>query len=199
MIGRQVREGPTVFVNTDCAALDILSQYFAGSLARTWHMLFADDHRLETGGLFFVLRSVRRVPLSWKKTARVDTVAWVGFELFHRSCKLGISQRRAGWLIRWIRKVGALEFRVSYVSFLPPHVVLQIGQPPTLVHPSCGRQRQHHRQMHRRAPHGLELEDGAPYSTKEERLIRVTRPGFRLRSRSCAGSGCTPAETNQHS
>ena len=39
--------------------------------------------------------SVLGVPLSWKKTARGDTVLWVGFELLHR---------RAQWFQRWTRE-----------------------------------------------------------------------------------------------
>ena len=43
----------------------------------------------------FVLCSVLGVPLSWRKTASGDTVSWVGFELLHRSYKIGLSDRRA--------------------------------------------------------------------------------------------------------
>ena len=49
----------------------------------------------------FVLCDSCRVPLSWRKTAGGDTVAWVGFELLHRSSQGGITLRRAEWFIRW--------------------------------------------------------------------------------------------------
>ena len=80
-----------------------------GTSARTWHLLVADDYHLEAGGpqyrasimVFFVLCSVLGVPLSWRKTAGGDTVSWVGFELLHRSYKIGLTERRAQWFQKW--------------------------------------------------------------------------------------------------
>ena len=109
LVACQVQEGSTVYVNTVAsasyhwsrvaAALGRLSQYLAGHRASTWHMLVADDFHLEPGGqayipaliVFFALCAACGVPLSWNKTAGSDIVPWVGFELLHRSCKLGIS------------------------------------------------------------------------------------------------------------
>ena len=54
--------------------------------------------------LFLCPCSVLGVPLSWRKTAGGDTVSWVGFELLHRSYKIGLSQRRAQWFQRWTRE-----------------------------------------------------------------------------------------------
>ena len=54
---------------------------------------------------FFVLCDICRVPLSWNKTAGGDTVARVGFELLHSSSELGISQRRADWIIKWTTEI----------------------------------------------------------------------------------------------
>ena len=76
-------------------------------------MLVADDYHLEAGGaeyrsaliVFFVLCAVSGVPLSWNKTAGGDVVSWVGFELLHRSCKVGLTSRRAEWFVRWTREV----------------------------------------------------------------------------------------------
>ena len=133
LLACQVEQGSTVYVNTVgtfgmasasyywsrvAGALGRLSQYLAGHRASTWHMLVADDFHLEAGGpsyrpaliVFFALCAVCGVPLSWNKTAGGDTVAWVGFELLHRSYKLGISRRRAEWFIRWTREVAATDY-----------------------------------------------------------------------------------------
>ena len=99
-------------------ALGRLSQYLAGDRVSTWHMLVADDFHLEAGGpsyrpaliVFFALCAACGVPLSWNKTAGGDTVAWVGFELLHRSYKLGISRKRAEWFTRWTREVAATDY-----------------------------------------------------------------------------------------
>ena len=96
------------------AALGRLSQYLAGHRASTWHMLVADDFHLEAGGqgyrpaliVFFALCAACGVPLSWNKTSGGDVTAWVGFELLHRSYKLGISRSRAEWFIKWTRSRG---------------------------------------------------------------------------------------------
>ena len=150
MQGCQVQPGSSVYVNKvgtfDVAsasyywsrvasALGRLAQYLSGEQAHTWHMLVADDFHLEASGsgyrpalfAFFVLCATCNVPLSWNKTAGGDTVAWVGFELLHRSHQLGISQRRAEWFIRWSRGVASSEFvkmstfeeglgRIAYVA-----------------------------------------------------------------------------------
>ena len=36
--------------------------------------------------------------------------ATVGFEIFHRSKKVGTLQKRVEWFIRWTREVDATEF-----------------------------------------------------------------------------------------
>ena len=73
----------------------------------------ADDYHLEAGGaeyrpiliVFFVLCAVSGAPLSWNKTAGGDVVSSVGFELLHRSYKVGLTSRRAEWFVRWTREV----------------------------------------------------------------------------------------------
>ena len=78
-------------------------------------MLVADDFHLEAGGaeyrpalvVFFVLCAVAGVPLSWNKTAGGDVVSWVGFELLHRCHKIGLTERRAAWFVRWTREIAA--------------------------------------------------------------------------------------------
>ena len=80
-------------------------------------MVVADDYQLESGGqeyrtalvVFFVLCSTVGVPLSRAKTPGGDAVSWVGFELLHHSRHLGISQRRAEWIVKWAREFAAAE------------------------------------------------------------------------------------------
>ena len=92
----------------------MLVQDVVGSSAATWIMLVADDYHLETSGAsyragliaFFVVRSLLGVPL---KTSGGDTLTWVGSELFHKSCRLGVSQRRAEWIYRWCKEMSTTE------------------------------------------------------------------------------------------
>ena len=53
--------------------------------------------------VFFVVGVVAGVPLSWPLTAGGDEVTWIGLELLHSSYRVGISQRRADWFIKWTR------------------------------------------------------------------------------------------------
>ena len=91
-------------------AIGRIAQYILGHSAQTWHLLVADDYMLDASGpayreaisSFFtlVLRSLAhryRRP----KTAGGDTISWVGFEILHRTYKLGISERRCQWFVRW--------------------------------------------------------------------------------------------------
>ena len=80
-------------------------------------MLVADDYHLETSGAayktghitFFVICSLLGVPLSWEKTSGGDTLTWVGFEVLHKSYRLGISQRRSEWFCRWCQETANAE------------------------------------------------------------------------------------------
>ena len=96
------------------SAMGRLAQYCVGRAAHTWHMLVADDFHLEVGGaeyrpalVFFVLCAVASVPLSWNKAGGGDVVSWVGFELLHRCHKIGLTERRAAWFVRWRREIAA--------------------------------------------------------------------------------------------
>ena len=53
--------------------------------------------------VFFVVCDTVGIHLSWHKTSGGDVPNWVGFELLHRSYKLGVSQRRADWFVPWTR------------------------------------------------------------------------------------------------
>ena len=78
-------------------------------------MLVLDDFHWEAGGqayrlaliVFFALCEVRGVPVSTNIPAGGDIATWGWFELLHRSCKLGISHKRAEWFVRWTREVAA--------------------------------------------------------------------------------------------
>ena len=97
------------------AALGRLTHYLSGNTAQSWHLLVADDFHLDAGGgghreallSFFILCALSGVPLSWSKTAGGDTVAWVGFEILHRSYSLGILARRVEWFVRWTRETAS--------------------------------------------------------------------------------------------
>ena len=99
-----------------------LVQYVVSSSAATWIMLVADDYHLETSGAsyragliaFFVVCSLLGVPLSWSKTSGGDTFTWVVFQLFHKSYRLGVSQRSAEWICRWCKEEGS--GRITYVA-----------------------------------------------------------------------------------
>ena len=132
LLGCRVRPGTFVYINkvgtfgissASChwsrigSGIGRFVQYVVGSSAATWIMLVADDCHLETRGTsyragliaFFVVCSLLGVPLSWGKTSGGDTLTWVGFELFHKSYRLGVSQRRAEWICRWCKEMSTTE------------------------------------------------------------------------------------------
>ena len=129
-LGAQIGPGDVVYVNTVGtfgissasyywsrvgSALCRLSQYILGRTAHTWHLLVADDFHLDAGVVgyrealmtFFLLCHAAGMPLSWPKTAGGDTIAWVGFEILHRTFCLGVSERRAEWFMKWSETVAA--------------------------------------------------------------------------------------------
>ena len=87
-------------------------------------MPVADDFHLETSGAeyrtglitFFVVCLLLVVPVSWPKTSGGDTLTWVGFEMLHRSYRLGISARRAEWFFRWCEETSRVD-SVNMSSF----------------------------------------------------------------------------------
>ena len=78
-------------------------------------MLLADDFHLEAGGtnfppallVFFLLCEVVSCHLSWDKTTGGTTTHWVGFELLLREHALGLTERRAHWVVKWARVTAA--------------------------------------------------------------------------------------------
>ena len=78
-----------------------------------WLLLFADDwnaicsgpHR-DLGAVMVVfLMAVFGVPLSWSKVQGGGVYPWIGYELSLDFRALGISERRAFWIIGWYTKV----------------------------------------------------------------------------------------------
>ena len=77
-----------------------------------WILLFADDWLILSGGTMwkdgvvlplFMLR-VLGVPISWKKVTSGLVVSWIGLEINLRDWRLGLSERRAAWIIGWLDK-----------------------------------------------------------------------------------------------
>ena len=124
----QVRPGGDVFLNTCgtygiasaaywwgrlAAAIHRLGLKIAGRLLGVWKMLFADDWNMTAGGehfefkllLFAWVLVALRVPISWKKASGGLAYSWVGLEVNLREWSLGISERRAAWLLGWFDRV----------------------------------------------------------------------------------------------
>ena len=124
LLGCQLEHGGEVFVNTVgtfgvssasyywsrvSTAVGRLTQYFISQYATTWIMLFADDYHVEVGGqhfrpallVFFLLCEVFGCPLSWNKTNGGTVTNWVGFELLLKEHALGLTERRAAWVVKW--------------------------------------------------------------------------------------------------
>ena len=132
-LGGQIQQGSSVHVNkvgtfgvvsASCywsrvsSAFGRLAQYLVEHTANAWHVLVADNFHIEASGLgyreaffnFFPVCAICKVPLSWRQATTIDTVVWVGFELLHRCHQLGISKRRAEWLIKWTRDVSSKTY-----------------------------------------------------------------------------------------
>ncbi len=66
----------------------------------------AAGRRFEESLLSFIwFLVVLDVPLSWRKTTGGFTYQWVGLEIDRKSWTLGISERRAAWLLNWLSRV----------------------------------------------------------------------------------------------
>ena len=132
LLGCQLERGGEVFVNTVgtfgvssasyywsrvSAAVGRLTQYLISRYATTWIMLLADDYHVEVGGphfrpallVFFLLCEVLGCPLSWNKTNGGTVTNWVGFELLLREHALGLTERRAAWVVKWARETAAAK------------------------------------------------------------------------------------------
>ena len=76
-------------------------------------LLYADDwlHLLSGPlfrrhlGVFFLLLSVLRVPLSWAKTSGGHSLRWIGYEALLKELALGLTESRAAWLRGWFARL----------------------------------------------------------------------------------------------
>ena len=99
------------------ATVGRLTQYLISRYATTWIMLLADDYHVEVGGphfrpallVFFLLCEVLGCPLSWNKTDGGTVTNWVGFELLPKEHALGLTERRAAWVVKWARETAAAK------------------------------------------------------------------------------------------
>ena len=87
-------------------------------------LLYADDLEAIAGdragrrGIVISYASLAALgfPFKWAKSCGGFVVEWVGFETAYSSFKLGLSQRRAEWLIRWCMEV-ATSGRTTWSDF----------------------------------------------------------------------------------
>ena len=85
------------------------AHYLAGTELPMWLPLVADDLLAPSGSaqirssLMLVIAwfVVPGLPLSWSKIGGGERVEWVGYELLLREAQLGITEKRAGWLLAW--------------------------------------------------------------------------------------------------
>ena len=97
------------------AAVGRLTQYLVSRYATTWIVPLADDYHVEVGGahfrlailVFFLLCEVLGCPLPWNKTNGGTVTNWVGFELLLREHALGLTERRAAWVVKLTRDTAA--------------------------------------------------------------------------------------------
>ena len=90
------------------AILSVLAGPFA-----IWTLLFADDWIVLALGkgmvfnllYFLLLLRALGVPVSWRKLQGGQTVVWIGYELDLGRFSLGISERRAAWILAWMDRL----------------------------------------------------------------------------------------------
>ena len=132
LLGCQLERGGEIFVNTvgtfgvssaSCywcrvsAAVGRLTQYLISRYATTWIMLLADDCHVEVGGAHFGLLfwcsscCARFSGAHCRGTRRMAErrPIWVGFELLLKEHALGLTERRAAWVVKWARETAAAK------------------------------------------------------------------------------------------
>lgn len=78
-----------------------------------WQLIFADDVRYQCHGpdkyllliLSLFLWVIFGTPISWHKCAGGLEADWLGYHLDYGRFRLGISEARAQWLIRWAKRI----------------------------------------------------------------------------------------------
>ena len=92
------------------AALIRLTHYLIGREEALWAMLYSDDGWLVGGGpnfevglcLHLFILMLVDTPLAWHKLSGGFETEWVGYALDIGRFEMGISHKRAQWVIRWI-------------------------------------------------------------------------------------------------
>ena len=83
--------------------------YCFGPHLDLWILLFADDYALIAFGPKAItgllaclwLLAILEVPVSWKKGRGGVAFDWIGLQIVLRGFRIGLSERRAEWVIRW--------------------------------------------------------------------------------------------------
>ena len=119
---------PSIFINTRgtygicsaaywwgrlAAGIHRLVLFILGAGLPLWMVLYADDWDLVAFGTQFdssliaavLLLRALGVPLSWPKVRGGFTYTWLGLELNRADWSLGLSERRAQWLLGWLAAV----------------------------------------------------------------------------------------------
>ena len=87
-----------------------LAHYCLGELAPFFLMVYVDDFAMLSVGekmaliqlAFLWLLEIIGLQLSWKKCRGGYEFNWVGYHLLLRSFRIGLSESRAAWIIKWV-------------------------------------------------------------------------------------------------
>ena len=138
-------------------AVGRLTQYLISRFATTWVMLLADDYHVEVGDPHF-RHTILGCPLSGNERNGGSVTNWVGFELLLKEHALGLTERRAAWVVKWAREtavasvihvrafeeaLGRIVFAVSALEllrsfFLSPLIAFATSAPRDSVRPVPG-------------------------------------------------------------
>ena len=83
-----------------------------GARAWVWILLFSDDFNITATGSNFAVMLLcvawvlvlHGVPLAWAKAIDRFTYTWIGYEISLKEWSLGVSSRRAEWMMSWMKR-----------------------------------------------------------------------------------------------
>ena len=107
-----ISSAPYWWTRVGAAVLRLAHGILGGGRALTL-LLFSDDWLALAYGagyddpfvILLLFFSAIRMPLSWTKVKTGEVLSWVGYEVNVKEFRLGISERRAAWLISWYDRV----------------------------------------------------------------------------------------------
>ena len=78
-----------------------------------WLLLMADDLKIECTGprppstivASLLILSMLGFPLSWTKVKGGERIEWIGYEVWVRELRLGMTSARAAWAIEWCSRI----------------------------------------------------------------------------------------------